>query len=63
MMRSAIAVERGVVRCDEVELPVPGDGEVLVRTRAASICGSDLHMDNTCLAMHAAPAMAGHPGP
>lgn len=61
-MRSAIAVERGVVRCDEVELPVPGDGEVLVRTRAASICGSDLHMVNTGWAMHAFPAMAGHPG-
>ena len=61
-MRAAIAVERGVVRCDEVEIPRPENGEVLVRTRAASICGSDLHMVNTGWAMHAFPAMAGHPG-
>ncbi len=61
-MRAAIAVEKGVVRCDEVEIPVPAAGEVLVRTRAASICGSDLHMVNTGWAMHAFPAMAGHPG-
>lgn len=62
LMRAAIAVERGVVRCDQVEVPHPKAGEVLVRTRAASICGSDLHMVNTGWAMHAFPAMAGHPG-
>ncbi len=61
-MRAAVAVERGVVRCDEVDIPRPDTGEVLVRTRAASICGSDLHMVNTGWAMHAFPAMAGHPG-
>ena len=61
-MRAAIAVEKGVVRCEELEIPVASDGEVLVRTRAASICGSDLHMINTGWAMHAFPAMAGHPG-
>ena len=61
-MRAAIAVERGVVRCDDVEIPHPSAGEVLVRTKAASICGSDLHMVNTGWAMHAFPAMAGHPG-
>lgn len=27
---------------DEVETPVPGDGEVLVKVRAAGICGSDI---------------------
>ena len=62
LMRAAIAVELGVVRCDEVEIPRPKNGEVLVRTRAASICGSDLHMVNTGWAMRAFPAMAGHPG-
>ena len=62
LMRAAIAFEKGVVRCDEVEIPHPVAGEVLVRTRAASICGSDLHMVNTGWAMHTFPAMAGHPG-
>ncbi|MHB8916396.1 MAG: zinc-dependent alcohol dehydrogenase [Desulfocucumaceae bacterium] len=28
----------------EIPVPMPGDGEVLVRVTAASICGSDLHM-------------------
>ena len=62
VMRAAIAVERGVVRCDVVSIPPTHDGEVLVKTRSASICGSDLHMVNTGWAMHAFPAMAGHPG-
>jgi L-iditol 2-dehydrogenase len=61
-MRASIAVERGVIRCEEVEIPVIGPGEVLVRTLAASICGSDLHMINTGWGMHAFPAMAGHTG-
>jgi threonine dehydrogenase-like Zn-dependent dehydrogenase len=47
LMRAAVAVEKGVVRCDEVEIPRPAMGEVLVRTRVASICGSDLHLVNT----------------
>ena len=29
-MRAAIAVERGVVHCDEVEIPITQTGEVLV---------------------------------
>ncbi len=62
MMRAAIAVELGVVRCQDVEIPEAGPGDVLVRTRAASICGSDLHMVNTGWAMHDFPAMSGHPG-
>ena len=62
MMRAAVAVERGIVRCEEVEIPEAGPGDVLVRTLAASICGSDLHMVNTGWAMHDFPAMSGHPG-
>ena len=61
MMRAAVAVKRGIVRCEEVEIPEAGAGDVLVRTLAASICGSDLHMVNTGWAMHDFPAMSGHP--
>ena len=61
-MRAAIATELGVIRCAEVDIPEIKDGEVLVRTLAASICGSDLHMVNTGWGMHAFPAMAGHTG-
>ena len=28
----------------DVDIPVPGDGEVLLRMEAASICGTDLHL-------------------
>lgn len=61
-MRAAIAIARGVIRCEEVDMPRIQDGEVLVRTLAASICGSDLHMINSGWGMHAFPAMAGHTG-
>ncbi|MGB1748771.1 MAG: zinc-dependent alcohol dehydrogenase [Dehalococcoidia bacterium] len=61
--RAAVAVAKGEIRCDETSsVEGVGQGEVLVRTRAASICGSDLHMVHTGWAMHAFPAMPGHPG-
>lgn len=37
------AAEPGLV-LDEVPVPTPGPGEVLVRVEAASICGTDLHI-------------------
>ena len=61
-MRAAVAADLGIIRCEEVQVPSIGVNEVLVRTLAASICGSDLHMLDTGWAMHAFPAMAGHPG-
>ena len=62
MMRAAVAADLGIIRCEEVQVPSISGNEVLVRTLAASICGSDLHMLDTGWAMHAFPAMAGHPG-
>ena len=41
-MRAAIA-RRGEIVVDDLPTPEPGPGEVLVRTRACGICGSDLH--------------------
>ncbi len=35
--------EPGLV-LDEIPVPAPGDGEVLVRVEAASVCGTDLHI-------------------
>jgi threonine dehydrogenase-like Zn-dependent dehydrogenase len=38
------AIKRGTrIVCDEIADPVPGPGQVLVRTAACGICGSDLH--------------------
>jgi threonine dehydrogenase-like Zn-dependent dehydrogenase len=39
----AVLMERGRLWVDTVPDPVPGRGEVLVRSRACGICGSDLH--------------------
>jgi len=39
----AVLMERGRLWVDEIDLPEPGPGEVLVRTQACGICGSDLH--------------------
>jgi threonine dehydrogenase-like Zn-dependent dehydrogenase len=41
-MRAAVARNRAIV-VDDLDDPVPGPGEALVRVRACGICGSDLH--------------------
>jgi threonine dehydrogenase-like Zn-dependent dehydrogenase len=42
-MRAAFCRGVGNVVVDDVERPVPGPGEVVVRVRNCGICGSDLH--------------------
>jgi len=39
----AVTMERGALTPVEIPEPVPGNGELLVRTLACGICGSDLH--------------------
>ena len=41
-MRAAVMEGLGQIFCREVEKPVPAAGEVLMKVRAASICGSDV---------------------
>ena len=41
-MRAAVMRQRALVVA-EVPMPTPGSGEVLVRTLACGVCGSDLH--------------------
>ena len=41
-MRAAL-MERGEIRLGEVPDPTPADGEVVVKSLACGICGSDLH--------------------
>ena len=43
-MRSAKLVAPGRIEIFEDRMPLPTEGEVLVRVKAAGICGSDLHI-------------------
>lgn len=42
-MRAALFYGGKDIRVEDLAVPEPGPGEVLVRVRAAGICGSDLH--------------------
>src|ERR1700759_5056882 len=43
LMKAARWVDLGRVECEEVPVPALADGDILIRTAYASICGSDLH--------------------
>jgi L-iditol 2-dehydrogenase len=57
-MRAAVQQGPGELRLEERPMPQPGPGEVLVRVRAAGICGSDLHFWK--YAVYGAGAILGH---
>ena len=59
-MRAAVMRDRKLVVA-EVPLPEPGAGEVLVRTLACGICGSDLHALKHADAFVATARRAGNP--
>jgi 2-desacetyl-2-hydroxyethyl bacteriochlorophyllide A dehydrogenase len=50
----AVVTRQGRLTCETIEVPAPGEGQVLVRTLACGICGTDLHAVN-----HLAPFLAG----
>ena len=45
-MKAAIWHEKKDIRIEEINIPVPGSNEVLVKIKACGICGSDLHEYN-----------------
>lgn len=59
-----LSPEPGIALCDVPEPAAPGPGEVIVAVAAASICGTDLHVDDWtagCAAMsEAMPVTLGH---
>ena len=59
-MKAARWVDLGQVVCEEVPVPSISDGEILVRTAYASICGSDLHQ--VFLSKPPPDSPPGHPG-
>jgi L-iditol 2-dehydrogenase len=59
-MKAARWVGVGRVVCEDAPMPSVADGEVLVRTAYASICGSDLH--HVFLTAPPQPEAPGYPG-
>lgn len=45
---------------EEVETPVPGEGEVRLRVRACGVCHTDLHIAEGDLPPHRSPVIPGH---
>jgi propanol-preferring alcohol dehydrogenase len=50
----------GALRVIERALPVPHDGDVLLRVRACGVCRTDLHIVDGDLPPHADPVVPGH---
>ena len=61
-MPAAIATGLKQLRCDEIPIPDPEPGMVLVRTELASICGSDLHICYMGWNVYEWPLPHGYPG-
>jgi L-iditol 2-dehydrogenase len=61
-MRVGRLVAKGQMVCEQVTIRPPDEGELLVKTLQASICGSDLHVIYDDVAMFDPPAPPGFPG-
>jgi L-iditol 2-dehydrogenase len=61
-MRAAQLVELGRIECVEAPVPMPAQGELLVQTIVASVCGSDLHNVFNGLEPRTFPCPHGYPG-
>jgi len=59
-MKAARWVDVGRIVCEDVPMPTVADGEILIKTAYASICGSDLH--SVYLSPPPESVPAGHPG-
>src|SRR5258708_38653404 len=59
-MRAARIFDDLSLRLDQVAVPVPGPGEVLVQIRAAGVCGTDLHILDGMIKPDPYPMTLGH---
>ncbi|MFL0240323.1 zinc-binding alcohol dehydrogenase family protein [Mycobacterium sp. SMC-17] len=53
-------IERGPLEFGSVDVPAPGDGEVLIAVRACGVCRTDLHVAEGDLPVHRPFVIPGH---
>lgn len=59
-MRQAVMTSPGVIEHQEVEAPVPGPNEVLLRIHRIGVCGSDVHVNHGKHPFTSYPVIQGH---
>ena len=59
-MKAAVYMGPGRIEVKEVETPRPGPGEILLRMRAAAVCGTDARIYRRGQANVVPPAITGH---
>lgn len=60
-MKAAVYYEpHDPLRIEEIDIDEPREGEVLVRTRASGVCGSDVHIADGFMASFKGPMVLGH---
>ena len=59
-MKAAVIYGPMNIKVEEIEMPAPGYGEVLIKVKAAGICGSDLHYHRSKSENSAKRIMSGH---
>ena len=43
-MRAYVITGKQNAGIEEIDIPIPGDHEVLIKVEAAGVCGTDIHM-------------------
>ena len=59
-MKAAVLIRQGEIVLKEMPVPVPGEGEILVRIRAATTCGTDLKIFSRGHPKFPPPLVLGH---
>ena len=60
LLRKPSRAEESPLAVEEIPVPVPGEGEVLLRVRACGVCRTDLHVVEGDLSPRLTPVIPGH---
>jgi propanol-preferring alcohol dehydrogenase len=60
MLEKTAPIEEAPLRCADIPVPVPREGEVLIKVLACGVCHTDLHTVEGDLELHKVPIIPGH---